>query len=180
MLLPVALLLLTNHASGSPTLVELINSGLSIIGAKYVPPPSGESKQGENDGTRQTACRDCSRQACKTESRTPSPQTLLLSGEIILGCLWDNHQCTTTPMLSWNKCLREMRCGKYKTGSRRSGNGCRSLPLDCGSKTQPKRAACLLLWHSRLLQVGDHSSSLHRRLWSDIPRSGRARYHQLQ
>jgi len=62
MLLPVALLLLTNHASGSPTLVELINSGLSIIGAKYVPPPSGESKQGENDGTRQTACRDCSRQ----------------------------------------------------------------------------------------------------------------------
>ena len=70
MLLPVALLLLTNHVGGSPTLVELINSGLSIIGAKYVPPPSGESKQGENDGTRQTACRDCSRQACKTESRT--------------------------------------------------------------------------------------------------------------
>ena len=64
MLLHIALLFLTNHASGSPTLVEFINSGLSIIGAKYVPPQStSESTEGENDsGTRQSTCIDCTRQ----------------------------------------------------------------------------------------------------------------------
>jgi len=58
MLLPLALLFLTYQARGSPTLVEFINSGLSIIGAKYVPPESQESVV----VTRQSSCRDCSRQ----------------------------------------------------------------------------------------------------------------------
>merc|ERR1711936_759165 len=60
MLLPLVLLFLTCQARGSPTLVEFINSGLSIIGAKYVPP---ESQEGETVVvTRQSSCRDCSRQ----------------------------------------------------------------------------------------------------------------------
>merc|ERR1712038_176762 len=58
MLLPLALLFLTCQARGSPTLVEFINSGLSIIGAKYVPPESQETVV----VTRQSSCRDCSRQ----------------------------------------------------------------------------------------------------------------------
>jgi len=59
MLFPIALLFLTRHTDASPTIVELINSGLSLVGAKYVPPPSSEA---ENEiGTRQTTCRDCSR-----------------------------------------------------------------------------------------------------------------------
>merc|ERR1712072_1593580 len=62
MLFPIALLSLTGHTDASPTLMELINSGLSIVGAKYVPPPSSEAEQAENEsGTRQSSCRDCSR-----------------------------------------------------------------------------------------------------------------------
>jgi len=62
MLFPIALLSLTSHTDASPTLVELINSGLSIVGAKYVPPPNHEAEQGDNEsGTRQSSCRDCSR-----------------------------------------------------------------------------------------------------------------------
>merc|ERR1719507_215155 len=64
MLFPVVLLFLTaGHTDASPTLVEFDNSGLSVIGAKWVPPPSSEPEQEENEnGTRQTNCRDCSRQ----------------------------------------------------------------------------------------------------------------------
>ena len=68
MLLPLALLFLTSQARGSPTLVELINSGLSIIGAKYVPPESQETVV----VTRQSSCRDCSRQVCNTSDQTAS------------------------------------------------------------------------------------------------------------
>merc|ERR1711953_1617704 len=60
MLLPIALLFLTYQAKGSPTLVEFINSVLSIIGAKYVPPES--QKEETVVVTRQSSCRDCSRQ----------------------------------------------------------------------------------------------------------------------
>jgi len=61
MLFPIALLSLTGHTDASPTLVEVVNSGLSIVGAKYVPPPTSEAEQAENEsGTRQSTCRDCS------------------------------------------------------------------------------------------------------------------------
>jgi len=63
MLFPITLLSLTGPTDASPTLVEFVNSGLSIIGAKWVPPPSSEPEMEENEsGTRQTTCRDCSRQ----------------------------------------------------------------------------------------------------------------------
>jgi hypothetical protein len=63
MLFPVALLFLTVHTDAAPTLVEFVNSGLSVIGAKWVPPPSSQPEKEENEsGTRQTNCRDCSRQ----------------------------------------------------------------------------------------------------------------------
>merc|ERR1712088_1058789 len=61
MLFPIALLSLTGPTDASPTLVEFVNSGLSIIGAKWVPPPSSEPEENESV-TRQTTCRDCSRQ----------------------------------------------------------------------------------------------------------------------
>ena len=64
MLFHIALLFLAGHTDASPTIVELINSGLSLVGAKYVPPPSSEA---ENEiGTRQTTCRDCSRKVNAT------------------------------------------------------------------------------------------------------------------
>ena len=68
MLFPVVLLFLTaGHTDASPTLVEFVNSGLSVIGAKWVTPPSSQPEQEENEnGTRQTNCRDCSRQVNKT------------------------------------------------------------------------------------------------------------------
>ena len=66
MLFPIALLsLLTGRTDASPTLVEVVNSGLSIVGAKYVPPPTSEAEQDENE-TRQTTCRDCSRKVNAT------------------------------------------------------------------------------------------------------------------
>merc|ERR1711990_560328 len=84
MLLPIALLSLTGHTDASPTLVELINSGLSIVGAKYVPPPSSEAEQAENEsGTRQSSCRDCSRKGrfawdlfTTPTTSTPTPTTI--------------------------------------------------------------------------------------------------------
>ena len=68
MLFPIALLsLLTSRTDASPTLVEVVNSGLSIVGAKYVPPPTSEAEQDESEsGTRQTTCRDCSRKVNAT------------------------------------------------------------------------------------------------------------------
>merc|ERR1719507_2029527 len=65
MLFPVVLLFLTaGHTDASPTLVEFVNSGLSVIGAKWVTPPNSQPEQEEENenGTRQTNCRDCSRQ----------------------------------------------------------------------------------------------------------------------
>jgi len=63
MLFPIALLFLYSQIEGSPTFVELVNSGLSVVGAKWVlPSSSGESNQeGNESGTRQSNCRDCSR-----------------------------------------------------------------------------------------------------------------------
>ena len=67
MLFPLALLYLTGHTGAFPTLVEFINSGLSIVGARYVPPPSSEPEQSENEGgTRQTSCRYCARKVNTT------------------------------------------------------------------------------------------------------------------
>ena len=67
MLFPIALLFLCSQIEGSPTFVEFLNSGLSVVGAKWVLPPSNESNQeGNESGTRQSNCRDCSRKVQAT------------------------------------------------------------------------------------------------------------------
>ena len=119
MLFPITLLFLTRHTDASPTIVELINSGLSLVGAKYVPPPSSEA---ENEiGTRQTTCRDCSRKVNATPGFHLRRTTVFFSGKICLGHVWDSHNCTcNTAMLCRNKQLRQMRIGKDSTGDRGS------------------------------------------------------------
>ena len=68
MLFPIALLFLCRQIEGSPTFVEFVNSGLSVVGAKWVlPSSSSESNQeGNESGTRQSNCRDCSRKVHAT------------------------------------------------------------------------------------------------------------------
>ena len=128
MLLPLALLFLTCQARGSPTLVEFINSGLSIIGAKYVPPESQETVV----VTRQSSCRDCSRQVCNTSDQTAS-QTAC-TGKICVWNIYNNNSGTSAALLSGDIRLRQVRRWKDKTDHRWSWNGRRSLPLDCGAQ----------------------------------------------
>ena len=93
MIFPIALLSLTGHTDASPTLVEVVNSGLAIVGAKYVPPPTSEAEQDENEsGTRQSTCRDCSAKVNATHQKPEFHLRRFFQGRF----LWDLFTTTTT------------------------------------------------------------------------------------
>ena len=104
MLFPITLLFLCSQIEGSPTFVEFVNSGLSVVGAKWVLPPSNESNQeGNESGTRQSNCRDCSRKVQATYYN--SDVTDFFSGKICFWLIFNHDDNSTTPVLPLNRLL---------------------------------------------------------------------------